>query len=235
MLSAIIFFCIADLSSLSIIASSTTTTSSSWTAPRFLEVFTFKELNPGEWLSIKCTATGVPLPQITWSLDGFGLDSLDGLRTGDYVTNDNYVISFVNITSVKPDHGGTYSCKASSESGMVENSASIRVKGDPVVRPMGNVTSTAGTDVLIKCPAGGHPIEDIHWEKSECMTLFSLLLLKRPSCLICLRAPSFFPVSMPFPSPSRSTRTTAMNQTTTICLIVAANEGRERKRERTRK
>lgn len=179
-----------DIPSLSIIETSTssTTTTASWTPPRFLEVFTFREMSPGEWMSIKCTATGVPLPQITWSLDGFPLDSLDGLRTGDYVTNDNYVISFVNITSVKAEHGGTYSCKASSESGMTENSAMIRVFGNPVVRPMGNVTSTAGTDVMIKCPVGGHPIEDIHWEKSEYMTFcflcalsFSLPSLRRQS------------------------------------------------------
>lgn len=148
-------------------APSSSTTPSVWTVPRFLEVFTFKELTPGEWMSIKCTATGIPLPQITWSLDGFPLDNLDNLRTGDYVTNENYVISFVNISSVKPEHGGSYACKASSDAGSIENVATIRVLGDPFVRSMGNWTATGGTDVMIKCPVGGFPIEDIYWEKSE--------------------------------------------------------------------
>ena len=150
---------------------------SSWTSPRFLEVFASKELTPGESLSLKCTATGVPLPQITWTVDGFGLESLPSLRSGDYVTNDNYVVSFVNVSSVKPEHGGSYACKASSEAGDVENGAVVRVLGDPVVRLMTNWTATAGTDVAIKCPVGGWPVDDIFWEKGTHPPSSSFLLL----------------------------------------------------------
>ena len=154
-------------------------------------------------MSIKCTATGVPLPQITWSLDGFALDALDSsMRTGDYVTNENYVISFVNISSVKAEHGGSYACRAASDAGWIENAAAIRVLGDPVVRPMGNWSATAGSDVVIKCPVGGYPIEDIHWEKSECLSCatvcsflqtISLIEGKRQQrgCLFLLVIPSF--------------------------------------------
>ena len=135
--------------------------------PTFLEVFTGREISPGEWISLKCTATGNPLPQITWSLDGFPLDSLESVRTGDYVTNENYVISYVNISSIKPLHGGLYSCRAASEVTTIENSALIKVFGAPYVRPMANMTIVAGNDVTIKCPVGGFPISDIFWEKSK--------------------------------------------------------------------
>lgn len=130
-------------------------------------MFTGRELSPGEWVSLKCTATGNPLPQITWTLDGFPLDSMDNLRTGDYVTNENYVISFVNISAIKTEHGGTYQCKASSDVAETENSALIKVFGDPFVRPMANYTTTAQGDVTIKCPVGGAPIKEIFWEKSK--------------------------------------------------------------------
>ena len=162
-----------------------TSAAAAWTAPRFLEVFASRELTPGEGLSLKCTATGIPLPQITWSLDGFALDSLPQLRSGDYVTNENYVVSFVNVSTVRTEHGGSYSCRASSEAGTIVNTAVVRVLGDPVVRPMANWTATAGADVAIKCPVGGWPVDDVLWEKGQscyffledCVCLHSLPLL----------------------------------------------------------
>lgn len=152
----------------------------SWTAPKFLEVFTDKELMVGESMSLKCTATGVPLPQVTWTLDGYVLDSLTNLRTGDYVTNDNYVVSFVNVTSVRGEHGGSYACTATSDSGSIVNTGVVRVPGDPVVRPMGNRTATAASDVAIKCPVGGHPIDDLFWEKGMSLTDWLLCC-----CYVC--------------------------------------------------
>lgn len=101
------------------------------------------------------------------SLDNFPLDTLDNVRTGDYVTNENYVISFVNISSIKTLHGGEYRCRASSEVAVVENAAMVKVFGPPIVRSMQNMTVVAGTDVVIKCPVGGWPIEAIFWEKSK--------------------------------------------------------------------
>lgn len=132
-----------------------------------MEVFTARDMVPGEWLSLKCTAIGIPLPQITWTLDGFPLDLLDNLRTGDYVTNENLVISFVNISYVKPEHGGTYTCRAANEVGASVNTAFIKVTGDPFVRSMSNMTTIAHEDLTLTCPVGGDPIDEIFWEKSK--------------------------------------------------------------------
>uniref|UniRef100_T1L4P8 Ig-like domain-containing protein n=1 Tax=Tetranychus urticae TaxID=32264 RepID=T1L4P8_TETUR len=140
-------------------------------APIFLEVFTEKDVKPGESVSLKCMSTGNPLPQITWKLDGFPLDSMKNVRIGDYVTNENYVISFVNISSVSVEIGGTYSCTASSDISTIENVAPLRVSGPPYVRPMGNLTLVAHRSLSVKCPVGGYPIVNIFWEKSEKFSL----------------------------------------------------------------
>ncbi|XP_074596687.1 cell adhesion molecule Dscam1-like [Brevipalpus obovatus] len=135
--------------------------------PLFLEFFTDQQMKQGDSLSLKCMATGDPLPQITWKLDGFPFDNNRNVRTGDYVTNDNYVISFVNISSVTAENGGTYSCSASSEVNTIENSAPIIIIGRPFVRPMTNLTMVAGNQLVVKCPVGGHPISSIYWEKGS--------------------------------------------------------------------
>lgn len=40
-------------------------------SPELLYWFSEQTLQPGPTVSLKCVATGNPLPQFTWSLDGF--------------------------------------------------------------------------------------------------------------------------------------------------------------------
>ena len=83
--------------------------------PRFTHVFpSDKVLDLGVRMSLKCEATGSPLPQITWTLDGSSLTEHSRLRVGDYVTNQGHVNSFVNLTSVRIEDGGIYSCTGKS-------------------------------------------------------------------------------------------------------------------------
>lgn len=75
--------------------------------PAFFYVFSVPEpLKPGGPLSIKCSATGVPLPQVVWTLDGAPLADHGRIRVGDYVSSDGVVHSFVNVTSLRPEDGG---------------------------------------------------------------------------------------------------------------------------------
>lgn len=78
--------------------------------PRFTYVFDEKTIDPGTRLSLKCEATGNPLPQITWMLDDNAIFEHSRIRVGDYVTNNGYVNSFVNISSVRIEEGGLYTC-----------------------------------------------------------------------------------------------------------------------------
>lgn len=78
--------------------------------PRFTYVFDEKTIDPGTRLSLKCEATGNPLPQITWMLDDNAIFEHSRIRVGDYVTNNGYVNSFVNISSIRIEEGGAYTC-----------------------------------------------------------------------------------------------------------------------------
>ena len=76
--------------------------------PTFLERFPEQVLDPGPSVSLRCIASGHPLPQVTWLLDGYPVPDNSRLRTGDYVTKESVVVSYVNITSVVPSDGGLY-------------------------------------------------------------------------------------------------------------------------------
>lgn len=54
-------------------------------------------------ISLKCVASGSPLPEISWTLSGFPVPESSRFRVGDYVTRDGLIVSFVNITNVQPE------------------------------------------------------------------------------------------------------------------------------------
>ena len=60
--------------------------------PIFHELFQSQVLDPGPSLSIKCSASGNPIPQITWSLDDAPLPESNRVRYGDYVTKVSFLL-----------------------------------------------------------------------------------------------------------------------------------------------
>lgn len=52
-------------------------------APQFLETFLPQTLEPGPGVSLKCIASGNPLPQVTWLLDGYPVPDNSRFRTGN--------------------------------------------------------------------------------------------------------------------------------------------------------
>lgn len=76
-------------------------------APTLLETFPLNQVIESDVsISLKCIATGSPLPQVTWSLDSQPIPDDNRYRIGDYVTSGGLLVSYVNITSAKVDHGG---------------------------------------------------------------------------------------------------------------------------------
>lgn len=75
--------------------------------PEFVETFPGQLLNPRHTASpsasLKCVASGSPLPEISWTLSGFPVPENGRFRVGDYVTRDGLIVSFVNITAVQPE------------------------------------------------------------------------------------------------------------------------------------
>ncbi|GIY39004.1 down syndrome cell adhesion molecule-like protein Dscam2 [Caerostris darwini] len=136
--------------------------------PSLLEIFSDQTLEPGPSVTLKCVAQGNPLPQIIWTLDAGTIPENPRFRLGDYVRtgrDSTEVVSYVNITSVRPEDGGLYECEASNDVGKATHSARVNVFGPPFVRSMSNLSVVAGETLRLQCPVGGHPIEAIKWEK----------------------------------------------------------------------
>jgi hypothetical protein len=86
------------------------------------------------------------------------------VRVGDYVTADNLVVSFVNISQSHTAHGGVYRCVAYSELGSVSHQAQLKVQSNtPFVRSMGVRRLLAGSSFTYHCPVSGWPIQQIQW------------------------------------------------------------------------
>ncbi|XP_070392553.1 cell adhesion molecule Dscam1-like [Dermacentor albipictus] len=129
--------------------------------------FAEQTVDPGVPVSLKCTATGAPLPQITWTLDGEAVAETMRLRIGDFVTNDGQVNSFVNLTAATTEDGGRYQCHASNDAETVSHGARLNVRGPPLVRAMRNVSVLAGRTLMVHCPAAGYPLSQILWYKGD--------------------------------------------------------------------
>ena len=135
------------------------------------ETFTSRVLEPGSSISLKCTAYGNPLPQVTWMLDGSSLhESTPRLSVGDFVTKSSQVVSYVNITNAAVEDGGLYSCTAANEVTTAVHSARIDITGDPFIRVIKPTIAIEGSPLYLTCPYAGHPIEDVYWEHSEFYT-----------------------------------------------------------------
>ncbi|CAN7981007.1 unnamed protein product, partial [Ixodes pacificus] len=136
-----------------------------FSAPTFLSVFSEQSAEPGRGVSLQCSATGSPVPRITWSLDGTSLAADPRVRSGDRVAAPNHVTSFVNISAARTEDGGLYACAASNGAGSVEHAARLNVAGPLRVRPMVPVRAVAGSPLRLDCHYAGHPVDRISWTR----------------------------------------------------------------------
>ncbi|UYV70832.1 hypothetical protein LAZ67_8000774 [Cordylochernes scorpioides] len=135
-------------------------------APILHSTFQEETVHPGPFVSLRCIASGSPLPQVTWTLDGSPLPPDDPrLRVGDYITPQGRVVSYVNITSARTLDGGEYACEARSPAGSTRHAARLNVYGPPAVRPMPDVSAVSGEALVLRCHVSGHPIEAISWSR----------------------------------------------------------------------
>ncbi|CAG9838355.1 unnamed protein product [Diabrotica balteata] len=103
--------------------------------PILLYSFIEQTLQPGPAVSLKCSASGNPTPQISWTLDGFPLPSHGRFVIGQYVTVHGDVISHVNISHVMVEDGGEYMCTAENRAGKSSHSARLNIYVPPKVSP----------------------------------------------------------------------------------------------------
>ncbi|ESO90667.1 hypothetical protein LOTGIDRAFT_163887 [Lottia gigantea] len=97
--------------------------------PTILDSFQEQFVKNGQQVSLRCKATGNPIPAVKWRLDGADLPLDDRIKSNTITTLDGYVISFVNISRVKVEDGGEYSCHATSDVGYAEYMNRLNVYG----------------------------------------------------------------------------------------------------------
>jgi Down syndrome cell adhesion protein len=125
-------------------------------------------LQAGELITMKCVASGSPLPQITWTLDGRPLPThVTRFRVGDFVSQVQHeqVMSYVNITHVQSIDSGEYRCTATNELGQLSSTARLSVPGEPTLRqyqPL-NVSLVEGRRHVLHCPLIAYPATSVVW------------------------------------------------------------------------
>ncbi|EEC06952.1 cell adhesion molecule, putative, partial [Ixodes scapularis] len=135
--------------------------------PALGDVFTDQVHLPGQSVSLRCLATGSPLPQLSWLLDGLPLPESRDIQQGDFVQPDgSLVVSFVNVSNLRVQDGGEYACLASNDVGSVRHEARVDVMGPPFIRPLRNLTVVAGSPLNLTCPVAGYPIDTVHVERA---------------------------------------------------------------------
>ncbi|XP_073953751.1 Down syndrome cell adhesion molecule 4 isoform X2 [Choristoneura fumiferana] len=133
--------------------------------PELVYWFSEQTLQPGPSVSLKCVAMGHPPPQFTWLLDGFPIPTNSRFVVGQHVTLQDDVVSHLNVSRVTEQDGGEYACVAANSAGKAIHAARVNVYGLPYIREMPKVTAVAGSDLVIKCPVAGYPIESVSWER----------------------------------------------------------------------
>jgi len=85
-------------------------------------------MEPGPPLSLRCIVAGNPSPRVSWLLDGGELRS-QGYGVGSFLDRDSSVVSYLNFSSVRVEHGGMYTCLARNLLGTSHYSAPLNVYG----------------------------------------------------------------------------------------------------------
>ncbi|XP_052738064.1 cell adhesion molecule Dscam2-like [Bicyclus anynana] len=137
------------------------------TAPELHYTFIEQALHPGPALALHCSASGSPPPRFTWLLDMQPVEEHNTAQRSisQFMSPNGDVVSYLNITGVRAEDGGRYTCRAQNTRGAVEHSTRLNVYGPPSIRSSGPVRVVAGVNATIYCPYSGFPISDIRWQR----------------------------------------------------------------------
>lgn len=135
------------------------------------------EVKDGEMLTLKCTVSGDPEPQVAWFKNNEPLSSSEiiDLRYKQGLAS-------LTINEVFPEDEGLYTCKANNSLGTTETTCRLRILpmeaaskggakgGDKVPRISDHIKSKEvpdGTPVTLTCKIGGATKFDVVWLHNE--------------------------------------------------------------------
>ncbi|XP_038220869.1 Down syndrome cell adhesion molecule-like protein Dscam2 [Zerene cesonia] len=137
------------------------------TAPELHYTFIEQALHPGPAVALHCSASGSPSPRFTWLLDMQPIEEHNTpQRTiSQFLSPSGEVVSYLNLTSVRAEDGGRYTCRAHNSRGAADHSARLNVYGPPSIRSIAPVRAVAGANTTVHCPYSGFPISEIRWQR----------------------------------------------------------------------
>ncbi|XP_068741513.1 hemicentin-1-like isoform X2 [Montipora capricornis] len=134
----------------------------------------------GSSLILKCMASGLPLPELTWTR---GIEDLtDGERYNISISEQTLVINDIKFADADE-----YTCSATNMAGQDAATTELVVKGPggpeifsdkrvivdvnsskPVMAPVGaNITTVVNATVIMKCPNKGTPKPTVSWSHNQ--------------------------------------------------------------------
>lgn len=104
--------------------------------PEIIAGFADSLVPGGSSVSLKCVVSGNPLPTVSWLRYDVPVTIYDSAHyTLDYViSGDSEATSFLNISAVGSEHGGTYKCEASNALSAASYSGQLTVYGKTHVK-----------------------------------------------------------------------------------------------------
>ncbi|XP_045506912.1 Down syndrome cell adhesion molecule-like protein Dscam2 [Colias croceus] len=128
--------------------------------------FTERTLTPGGDISMQCAATADRPPQFVWQRDGLTVSTSTDPRysLGQVMRADGTVLAQLNISRVRVEDGGLYSCIAKEGEHVAVHENRLDIYGPPYIRALPSIKVQSGETVNLRCPYYGYPISKIDWE-----------------------------------------------------------------------
>ncbi|KPJ04573.1 Down syndrome cell adhesion molecule-like protein CG42256 [Papilio xuthus] len=117
-------------------------------------------------ISLQCIVNGPHPARFVWERDKVVISSNTDSRyaIGQSMTPDGGVLTQLNISHIRVDDGGLYSCVAHHGDAIVAHEDRVNVYGPPYIRTMPPFKVQSGQSITLRCPYYGYPIRDISWE-----------------------------------------------------------------------
>ncbi|XP_062138031.1 fasciclin-2 isoform X3 [Drosophila sulfurigaster albostrigata] len=128
--------------------------------PVITHLATTLEAVEGKPFAANCTATGKPVPEISWIRDSAQQNVAEADRF-----QVNPQTGLLTISSVMQEDYGTYTCMAKNAAGLVDQKTKLNVLVRPAVYELYNVTGVTGKEIAITCRARGRPAPAITFRR----------------------------------------------------------------------
>ncbi|KAJ0171775.1 hypothetical protein K1T71_012538 [Dendrolimus kikuchii] len=121
---------------------------------------------PGIDISLQCTVNGPNPARFVWERDSLIISANTDSRytIGQTMTADGGVTSQLNISHLRVDDGGLYSCVAHHGDHVVYHQNRVNVYGPPYIRTLPPFKVQSGQSISLRCPYYGYPLREITWE-----------------------------------------------------------------------